>query len=172
LTIAGNDAANAVIATFMDATLAGYWSEPGWSISEGLYDRIPFPTAPSPTQATEALIASLPDLEGDGHPILAEITEPTPTGGSGWDSGSAIRLKSGTTAGKWYLRQRWTAGQLERIFRTWSSVKRYEDHHPEEQTTELDVVGRVMAQIMPLLGDEFEVVWPFVLMMIRREAIA
>lgn len=157
----------------MDNTLGPYWSEPGWSISEGLYDRIPFPVAPRPNDALQDLIKSLPDLEGEGHPIAAVIEEPLSVGDAlGWDASSATRLKSGTAAGKWFLRKTWTPELLEKGFRTWSSVKRYQDKHPEDKCDGADIVDRVMAQIGPILGDEFEVVWPFVIMMIRREAIA
>jgi len=155
----GHERANTVINKLMDVTLASYWSEPGWSISEGLYDRIPFPVLPAPN----TLAQSLPDLEGPGHPRNSTIAEPLPVGkGEGWDPASALRLKSGD-CGEWRLKERWTLHQLEKCLRSWSSVKRFQDKKGE------DVVAEVMEQLGPILGDEFDVAWPLVIMLIRRK---
>lgn len=152
----------------MDQTLGPYWSEPGWSISEGLYDRIPFPVQPN---ASQQLIDALPDLEGNGKPIDSKIDEPKPTGDSdgAWDASSALRLKSGTTAGKWHLKERWTIPQVEKCLRSWSSIKRYQEKNPSELNKgQPDIVGRVLSQLSPILGDEFDVHWPLVVQFIRR----
>jgi hypothetical protein len=160
---------NKIIGHLMSETLGPYFSEPGWSISESLLDMVPYPITPSPA---EGLVSSLPDLEGDGHPIASSVAELPPVGGpSGWDPKSAVRLKSGTAAGDWFLRRKWTVQQVEDCIRSWSSVKRYHNTHPEDKALgdKGDVIGRVIAQIEPVLDKEFEVAWPFVMMMIRRE---
>jgi SAM-dependent methyltransferase len=162
----GHEDANAAIAQLMDGDLNGCWSEPGWSISEGLYDRIPFPVAP----AAPAL-DGLPDLSGGGHPLAAEIAEPAATGPEdAWDAHSAVRLKSGTTAGNWFLRETWDLHQIERIIRSWSAVKRYQDRNPADKEATPDVVGRTIAQLKPVFGDApVEVAWPLVVLLIRRK---
>lgn len=157
------------MSSLMDGTLSPYWSEPGWSISEGLYDRIPFPVEP---KAEPGLVDKLPDLEGDGHPLSTEIKEPKPTGDAegAWDAGSALRCKSGTTAGKWHLKEHWTLAQVEKCLRSWSSVKRYQDKNPGDLDGEQpDVVSRVIAQLEPIIGPEFNVAWPLVVQFIRRK---
>lgn len=155
--------------SLMDGTLSPYWSEPGWSISEGLYDRIPFPVAPA---AAPGLAEQLPDLEGDGHALNTEISEPAPTGDpdGAWDPATALRCKSGTTAGKWHLREHWTLAQVERCLRSWSSVKRYQDKNPGDlDGGQPDIVSRVIAQLEPIIGPEFDVAWPLVVQFIRRK---
>lgn len=160
---------NAVLDQLMSVTLGPYFSQPGWSISESLLDMVPFPVAPT---AKPGVLSDLPDLEGEGHAIVSKTDELPPiTDPAGWDASSAVRLKSGTAAGDWFLRRKWTLAQLEGCIRTWSSVKRYHDQHPDDKALgdKGDVVGRAMAQIAPKLQKEFEVAWPFVMMMIRRQ---
>lgn len=148
----------------MDDTLKPYWSEPGWSISEGLYDRIPFPVVPN---ANRTAVEELPDLAGSGHPINSYVEEIEQRGSGQWDSASALRLKSGTTAGEWFLNERWSLQQLENCLRSWSSVKRFHTVNPDDKVAEKDIINRVISKLAPILGTEFDVAWPMVIMMIR-----
>lgn len=165
----GYPEANKIMSQLMDHTLSPYWSEPGWSISEGLYDRIPFPVEPKPASG---LVDKLPDLEGDGHALNTEINEPKPTGDpeGDWDPSSALRCKSGTTAGKWHLKEHWTLAQVEKCLRSWSSIKRYEDKNPDDRGGDKpDIVSRTIAELKPIIGEEFNVAWPLVVQFIRRK---
>ncbi|EJT50991.1 hypothetical protein A1Q1_07785 [Trichosporon asahii var. asahii CBS 2479] len=142
-----------IMSSLMDATLSPYWSEPGWSISEDARRQAPRP-------------------RGNGHALDTLIDEPKPTGDpdGAWDPSSALRCKSGTSAGKWYLKEHWTLAQVEKCLRSWSSVKRYQDKNPGDLDGEQpDVVSRVIAQLEPILGPEFNVAWPLVVQFIRRK---
>lgn len=182
---------NSLISAYQagDDALGPHWSQPGRSIVEGLLDAVPYPIAPERTAITEALLAQLPDLESlsptpPPHPIADAIAEPAPTSGSsGWDPTTAIRLKSGSTGDKWFLRRRWTSGPLEGYMRSASALHAYHEKHPEDLAKKGgkdggDIVDRLVNQIREGLKkegididkEEVEFAWPLVMMMIKREA--
>lgn len=53
--------------------------------------------------------------------------------------------------------------------RTFSALHAYHEAHPEDKQGK-DVVSRYLDKVRNELGAEFEVEWPLVLLMIKREA--
>lgn len=120
------------------------------------------------------MVSGLPDLNGNGHPVLDAIAEPSPTDVDGFEAASAVRLKSGSD-GAWYLKRTWDLAHLEGYLRSASAVHAYHEANSEDKAKKGngengDIVDRVIHRVGQGLGDvqSFEVAWPLVLMMIRR----
>lgn len=133
---------------------------------------MPFPIDAKPASD---VLSQLPDLGGDGHPKTSHITEPGATAVEGFDPTSAVRIKSGDS-GAWYLKKTWDLPHLEGYLRSASAVHAYHEANPSDKTKKGngengDIVDRIIHRIGQGLGGDqkFEVAWPLVLMMIRRD---
>jgi hypothetical protein len=154
--------------------LGPHWSQPGRRIVEDLLDAVPFPVQPALYEGTDA--------------ALTRIAEPAPTGGSGWAEASAVRIKRDSSGRTWALGPArgeagtWKWDNLEAYLRTASAQHAYHEAHPEDKAkrgrggAEGDNVERLIARIRTSLaekgedGEEIEVAWPLVLMMVKRES--
>lgn len=97
----------------------------------------------------------------------SKIDEPAlPSRLEGWDPESAVRLKF--TNG---IKRKWNLSQLEGYMRTFSALHAFHEAHPEDKKVDGgDVVSRYINKVKSELGGgEFDVEWPLVLMMIKRE---
>jgi hypothetical protein len=169
--------------------LGPHWSQPGRRIVEDLLDAVPFPVQPALYEGTDAALTRLPNLyDGGGHPVAERIAEPAPTGGSGWAEASAVRIKRDSSGRTWALGPArgeagtWKWDNLEAYLRTASAQHAYHEAHPEDKAkrgrggAEGDNVERLIARIRTSLaekwedGEEIEVAWPLVLMMVKRES--
>lgn len=68
------------------------------------------------------------------------------------------------------IKRRWTLAQLEGYMRTFSALHAYHLSHPEDKALEKDVVKRFLDNYKNELGEEFDVEWPLVLMMVKKVA--
>jgi hypothetical protein len=145
--------------------LGPHWSQPGRSIVEGLLDQVPFPVQPT-TPSLTALT---------GFPVPAEIDEPQSTGMSGWDSSTAVRIKtsSADSSSPWLMRKKLSWTNFGAYLRTWSALHSYHEDHPEDRALgkDGDIVGRVVGKLRQEFGDveEVEVGWPLSVVMIKKE---
>lgn len=171
-----------------------YWSQPGRGIVEGLLDRVPFPVKPGPgprraeVEEVERVVGRRPVMMID-EPAL----DPKPFSDTlewyeaEWAPETAVRIRH-TPSSPFLMRQHWTLAQLEAYLRTFSATHEYWRANPQDEakgkvelkvkTGEGDVVDRFMAVIKEAFEKEgvvdrdgkgsFDVAWPLVLMMIKK----
>jgi len=163
--------------------LGPYWAQPGRSIVEGLLDAVPFPVEPALTEQTSEVLSRLPNLYEGGYPVPERIHEPAPVGGtSGWDAASAVRIKRDSLGRQWFLhRDRWRWENLEGYLRTSSALNAFHEKHPEDAAkkgngAQGDIVDRLVHRLREAIKkeegkdvEEFDIAWPLVLMMVKRE---
>ncbi|ODN92089.1 hypothetical protein L198_05761 [Cryptococcus wingfieldii CBS 7118] len=175
----GHPNVTSIFSNFSSSVIGKYWSQPGRSIVENLLDDVPWPTTPTPVSANiQQTIAK------DG--LAASQADH-----GGWDISTAIRIRHSPES-PFLMEQSWSLAQLEGYLRTFSAVHEYFAANPEDKAKRIgkgqedgkgspsgDVVERVVwelgqelekAGVLKNGKGKIEVVWPLVLMMIKKES--